>query len=158
MILVLALLLAAEPAGIARVDPPAPARTPDLRVDWDAPSRALAPPPALPAYRDGWSEARRWTWYDLTLQAAFVGVVAVDWMQTSDFRAHGAEESNPLLGSHPSQAKVNLLFIGALAGHTLVAHLAPRPFRTIWQVIFIPPELVAIHSNRALGTGLRIPF
>ena len=103
---------------------------------------------------DGWG----WSKTDTAMELVLVGVTLIDLMQTSDFRAYGYEENNPLLGRRPSQQEVTLGIIGMVVGHALVAWALPKPWRSIWQGGAIGMEVSAVVSNRAMGVGLRMPW
>lgn len=91
---------------------------------------------------------------EMAAQAAFLGLGATDWGQTVRFtdpayrNAHPRTfESNPILGKHPSRAKVNTLIPLALAAHTLGVWALPRPYRNILQAVGIGLETDAVIHN-----------
>lgn len=99
-----------------------------------------------------------WTAEDTGFQIAMTALIAVDWMQTADFRADGAPEWNPLLGRKPSPQRVNLAIGGAILGSWALAYVLPPPYRRIFQAVVITAEVVSVARNASLGCGLRIPF
>ncbi|HTT70588.1 MAG TPA: hypothetical protein VMG32_05150 [Anaeromyxobacteraceae bacterium] len=99
-----------------------------------------------------------WTPADTALEAAAATLQVLDWSQ-SLYLAHGGpiahghdgEESNPLLGSRPSYAKVNAYFAGTFAAHLAIAYLLPRPYRALWQVLWFGVEGDAVVHNMNIG-------
>lgn len=89
---------------------------------------------------------------EMAAQAAFLGLGATDWGQTVRFTQDPSlrdkwHESNPILGKHPSRAKVNALIPLALAAHTLGVWALPRPYRNILQAVGIGLETDAVIHN-----------
>jgi len=114
---------------------------------------------ALPAQaRDPWTAA------DSALEAAGATLQLLDWSQ-SLYLAHGGpiahghegQESNPVLGSHPSYAEVNAYFAATLAGHLAIAYVLPRPWRTLWQVLLIGVEGDSVVHNMNIGARVALP-
>lgn len=101
-----------------------------------------------------------WISMDSYLQSAFFVILFVDWQQTREFTGNphkypGKSEANPLLGSHPSPRKVNQFFAGSVLAHTGIAYLLPRPYRTIWQSVWIGVEIGAVATNASAGITMR---
>lgn len=98
------------------------------------------------------------TWYDYSLEATFLGVTSMDWSQTQEIATHPMEyrELNPVLGSHPSVGAVNLYFPSAMALHALIAYALPKPYREIWQSVWIGVESYTVINNASIG--LKIHF
>lgn len=103
------------------------------------------------------SEDCRWTWVDYSLQATASALVLADWSQTSWGQRHGGMELNPILGRHPNGTATAGYFGGLLALHAGVAALLPKPYRTIWQSIWIGLEGHATLKNARLGIGFAFP-
>jgi len=124
-----------------------------------------------------------WTKTDTALEVAFQGVTLLDWNQT--LRGHDTmkpltttvyyngvphtttlwntmvpayEENNPLLGRHPSRARINVTIAAAMIGHAAVARLLPQPYRRYWQAVFITIEVGAVTHNVRAGLGLHLTF
>ena len=121
----------------------------------------------------------KWTWTktDTALQSVTVALMVVDWGQTLDIadskvtncypswdntasvkstNYYTASEVNPILGEHPSRGSVNLYFASVIVGHTAVARLLPKPYRTFWQAIWIGGEITAVGHNHT--AGFRVKF
>ncbi len=102
-----------------------------------------------------------WTWTDTGLELALVGLAVADRQQTLEFTQNHDKyptwtESNPFLGRHPSRDKLNAAIVLGLGAHYLIARELPRPFRTIWQAVFIGIEIDAVSCNY-MG-GVRVSF
>lgn len=105
-------------------------------------------------------ERRSWTAMDTYLQSAFFAVLFVDWQQTREFTGSphkypGKSEANPVLGAHPSPREVNQFFAGSVLVHTGISYLLPRPYRTIWQSVWIGVEIGAVATNASAGITMR---
>jgi hypothetical protein len=98
------------------------------------------------------------------LEAAFAGVVAVDWAQTRYMqRAWSAttgpdfHENNPLLGRHPSIATINAAGIAGVVAHAVVTAALPAgKLRTTWQAVSLGVE--ASNDLWNVSIGCRITF
>lgn len=95
-----------------------------------------------------------WTTADTAREAALVAVAAVDVGQTRWGQEHGHVEVNPVLGRHPSPARLRLTVLGALLGHAVVAYLLPRPWRLVWQLVPLELDLMAVGGNMITQAGL----
>lgn len=104
-------------------------------------------------------DPHRWTAADTALQATFIVLTTVDWMQTHEaLRYHPTivyEEQNPFLGKFPSNRRINVMIGGSIAGHTIVAYLLPKPYRTLWQLTFIAVEGGTIYANHQAGIRVK---
>ena len=105
----------------------------------------------LPAHADSWTTA------DNAREAVYLALVAVDWGQTLDLR-HRADlqESNPVLGLHPSRSRVNSYFLANALLHPVIAHYLPGPWRAAFQYVSLGVEVGAVSNNARLG--IRITF
>src|SRR6266545_5770998 len=73
-----------------------------------------------------------WTKTDTAMLVLSETGLALDWMTTLDIRHHGHvdikgrfhpnKETNPVLGSHPSDALINRMMILNIVGHATVAY------------------------------------
>src|SRR5882672_9397495 len=93
-----------------------------------------------------------WTTGDTVRQGILTGLLIVDWGQTRYIVKHPQDptkqdgtyawraESNPLLGSYPSMAKVNTYFSVAIIGHAAISYALPRGWRDGWQYVWIGVE------------------
>ncbi len=98
---------------------------------------------------------------DWIREGVFLTLLAIDWGQTLDIvkrEDEGFSETNPILGHHPSRAKVNTL-IGAVAiGHPIVAckFIKSPKWRKWFQYITIGAEGYAVIHN--YNIGLKVNF
>lgn len=111
---------------------------------------------------------QNWTTGDTVLESAFVAGAVVDWAQTRSLGSRRCVtdsqqiqschwESNALLGRNPSRATVNTYFPLVILGHAAVSALLPRPYRTIWQAVWIGVEVTAVRTNYPV-VGLGVQF
>jgi len=96
-------------------------------------------------------------WQDHMLRVSSTALIAADWLTTIDGLRKGLRETNPLLGSHPSLGRVNVLIgTGLLANAFLVPKIKERELRRgIWAAVVLL-ETYALHNNR--GAGLTLNF
>jgi hypothetical protein len=98
---------------------------------------------------------------ELALQGLFLGLGAVDWGQTIKFTQpynYHASETNPLLGKHPSRARINTMIPLGLALHTAAVWAAPRPIRNVIQALGILGEGAAVRNNFHAGVTPTWPW
>ena len=101
-------------------------------------------------------EPRKPTPAEWALLGAAEGLIVVDMLQTLDLKRHpGAYEVNPLLGSHPSDARV--IVTGVAAGTATAALWYALPSRIRWIVpLFVGiGEGFVIASNAQAGMTIR---
>ena len=98
----------------------------------------------------------QWTESDSYRETAYVVVTAVDWNQTLQINSHGLRESNVILGSHPSDSRINTLIPASMFAHYYIATLLPTEYRKAWQYTWIGIETGYIFNNFSLG--LKIKF
>jgi hypothetical protein len=93
---------------------------------------------------------------------AFDAVWFADMLTTLDIKEHAnLQETNKMLGPHPSDAKVIGYFTAGAAVHALITHElqehgAPRWITNGWELVTIGSEAATVRSNLALG--LRFKF
>lgn len=109
---------------------------------------ALALVPSAP-------RADEWTLRDTVLEASFAATVFVDWRQTRWALGNGYEETNPLLGKHPSHTRLDLSVLGAVIGHAVVSRILPARTRTLWQSTSLFVEAGAVTHNASIGCQVR---
>lgn len=119
---------------------------------------ALATPAAAEELTEG-----RWTWTtrDTAAESLALGLLAVDWMQTSTTARHPVRfrETNSLLGRHPSPAQVNAYFAAAMLAHVAVSRALPRPYRRWFQAATIVVEAGTVYENATYaGVWLTVPW
>jgi hypothetical protein len=108
------------------------------------------------------SEDCRWTATDFTLQASMASLQLLDLMQTQATLRLNSDrfEGNPLLGQHPSPAKLWGLGSLAIVGHAAISCLLPSGWRKVWQSVGIIAETKTNVTNAVIGGGVRLalPF
>lgn len=98
-----------------------------------------------------------WTTGNLVLAGAYVGAVWIDLAQTRYFLKDPRwEESNPILGKHPSPLKVDLLGLAGVAAMVGTAHYIRNPWRSIVLAIGAAVETRVIAYNSTGGVGIRL--
>ncbi len=105
------------------------------------------------------ARADEWTRTDTAFELGLVTLSLTDFGQTSWFLANRphAYETNPLLGTHPSRAKLAAAGAIGLTTHFLVARVLPQPWRRLWQLAGIGVEADAVSSN-ARTFGFHVAF
>lgn len=104
------------------------------------------------------SESCRWTTLDYGLQGSFLALTFADWAVTSTAAASHSrpfEETNPILGKHPTQGRLAAYFLGVSAGHTAISMVLPRPWRTVWQGVWIG---IGVDTMVIWGGSVSFPF
>lgn len=105
------------------------------------------------------SDRCRWETPDYVLQATFLGLTTIDWMQTRYMRVHfknSQEDINPLLKNHPNVSDVAIHFVGGMILHTTISALLPKPYRSIWQGAWISTEGAFVGHNIRLRAGIKL--
>ena len=86
------------------------------------------------------SEDCRWNAVDYGLQGGFLALTLADWATTHraiNQNRPGWNEANPILGRYPSTGKLAAYNLGVMAGHTAISMILPKPWRTLWQGVWI---------------------
>ena len=111
----------------------------------------------IPCLAQAADNPHAWTGIDTALQLTFTGLAVMDWRQTRDIHNHpDVCESNRTLGPYPDARKINTHFTVMIVGHAAVSYLLPKPWRTIWQAVWIGSEYETVKWNRMMG--LKIAF
>jgi len=98
-----------------------------------------------------------WSTQDKVLEGAFAASLLADWSQTRDIANHNdLHETNPILGEHPGNGRINRYFLASLALHAFVADRLDGKWRTAWQCVWIGAEVGTVEHNYNLG--LRFKF
>jgi len=119
-------------------------------------------------------------WWDNTSKAEVAAetLIVVDWLQTRDIVRHQSDcsgssgvalvdlakqcganeyyETNPIIGKHPSMARVNTYFIGVIVGHWLLDQSLSAEHRKWLENGTIMLELGVVGHNQHIG--LRVKF
>jgi hypothetical protein len=100
-----------------------------------------------------WREARQWDTQDSLREGAMLTLLVFDWAQTRTIAAHPARwnEMNPILGSHPSAARVDAWFAASAVLHVVAAYALPPRWRTPFQLVSIQAEGLVVSRNVAIG-------
>lgn len=89
----------------------------------------------------------------------FAGTLLVDYNQTLDIKNHpGMYETNPILGQHPSDARIRNYFLLAGLGHYAVTKALPSEYRPYWQYGWIALEVLTILHNQQIGLKVNFQF
>lgn len=97
-------------------------------------------------------DALAWDSTDTACELAYATAHVMDWRQTLDIKRHpGMYETNPILGRHPHDDKINAYFAGTLLAHAVVSYLLPGKYRHIWQGLSIGAEGYQVYANYQLG-------
>jgi len=102
--------------------------------------------------------ADEWTAQDSNREYAYLALHTADWLQTRQISKHPErwEESNLILGKHPSTGKVDAYFAIAGLAHYEVAKLLPTEWRKAFQYLSIGVEAGYVAHN--LSFGVRAKF
>ena len=101
--------------------------------------------------------AEEWTTQDTQRESVYLTLTAIDWNQT----LQGAKqpdhyyETNIILGSHPSDSRLNTLIPASMLAHYYIATLLPRGYREAWQYALIVVEANAVSNNFSIGLSVR---
>ncbi len=80
----------------------------------------------------------------------------LDMLQTLDIKRHPGEyERNPIIGEHPSDARVLTYFAVSGVIKTAAWYLLPRGWRNIVPVVNLAVELPLIAHNANIGLEIR---
>lgn len=98
--------------------------------------------------------ADAWKWQDTLLEGTFVGLATCDALQTNYIGRHPEqmqEQYTILLSKHPTPIRTARLFVPYVATHIFIATKLDRPYRTIWQGLFIGFEGNNVRHNWVFG-------
>lgn len=108
----------------------------------------------VPAY----AQRDKMGWPDYTLLAVATGFIILDWGQTLEIARYPLkyQETNPLLGKHPSVGRVNTMLALGLVLNLGVSRLHNKHLRrTVWAGV-TGAEGQAVMSN--FNLGIRVKF
>jgi hypothetical protein len=91
------------------------------------------------------------------MEAATDALIVADWLQTRQIAANPDRyyERNPLLGSQPSEERVNFSIGGALLANTILHRFLPEKCLRYYQVGIMSIEFWAVSGNYSLGINAR---
>jgi hypothetical protein len=103
----------------------------------------------------------QWDQTDKVLATVTLTATLLDWGQTRYIAKHPQpdpnrdpyHEKNPILGKHPSTAKVDRYFVGAIAIGGLIAHHLPSRQRKYFLGGVAVVEICVAARNRSIGIG-----
>ena len=121
------------------------------------------------------SDNSKWTWEDSGFQVVYSGLLITDWTQTLHVARNDSpsscidkdgvitcyvpfHEQNSLLGEQPSKKRINTYFATNLILHAAISYLLPKPYRTLWQGVWIGIEYDVVSNNRKTGIGISLHF
>lgn len=84
--------------------------------------------------------------------------LALDMLQTASAVRAGMVEKNPILGPHPSDAKLLVYFGGCMLGTAAATYLLPESWRALAPAVVLMLEVPQIAQNAGVRWGLRVPF
>jgi len=91
------------------------------------------------------------------LEAGFDAACIADYEQSAQIAAHpGMYETNPMLGRHPSRARLRNYFFGVVAVHLAITRILGERARGIWQGATLFIEAGQVARNARLG--LKVEF
>lgn len=104
------------------------------------------------------AHAGDWSKADTNLEAVFLTLGALDWLQTREVIKHPDRysERNIFLGKHPSNADVNVWFAFGLAAHVGIAAALPPAWRAPFQYVTIGLEGGLVLRNYRIGVRIEL--
>ncbi len=95
--------------------------------------------------------------FDTALATAAYGGLAIDWLQTRYIAAHAEQfqETNRMLGQHPSMGRVDAYFACGIAGIAVVSQVLPTPARRWFLGNVATLEFAVLAGNRRIGIGMQ---
>ena len=102
------------------------------------------------------AQSRAWTALDYSLAGGAATMMALDWAQTRHIARNPSRysERNPIMGEHPSTAKVDQYFALASLLMAGAAYVMPRPERRLFLSGVIVVETSAVASNYRIGVKI----
>lgn len=100
-----------------------------------------------------------WTKTEVVMEAAYLGLLVVDWGQTLDIaddQRYHEDVNCSLLGKRPSRGRVNAVFAIGMVAHPVIAHVLPHKWRKAWIASGITLEAACGVNNHNLG--LKVNF
>lgn len=98
-----------------------------------------------------------WTTSDTKRQLAALGLTGADWAQTRTVakNPHTLQETNKILGKHPSLGEVNNYFAASMLVNTLLANALPPEYRHLFQYGTMGLEGLEMGRNKfKFGVGM----
>ncbi len=92
----------------------------------------------------------RRTALDYSLAGVSTVLIVADWSQTLKIARYGGTDANSIIGTHPTEGRVNTWFTLAVAANGAALFLPGRP-RRIWYSVVIAEEFYAVLHNLHMG-------
>lgn len=103
--------------------------------------------------------ADEWTKTDTAMQILYSGLHIMDWNQTIQIAEdENRREGNQILGASPNKDQVNLYFATTLLGHYYIAKKLDKPYRTLWQIVWINIQHNVVNHNQRKGLHFKLNF
>ena len=100
--------------------------------------------------------ADEWVKEDTEREAVYAALLIADWRQTQDIARHAnIEESNEILGEHPTNGRINRYFVVANTLQLSIAYALPAAWRKAWQYSGIGFEFAMVRHNKLIGLSMR---
>lgn len=96
-----------------------------------------------------------WTTGDTIAQSVVAAAIVADCSTTLDMSSGRLQETNPILGKHPTKSDVYGWCAGAIVGTTAVSILLPPEWRRAWQGVILGIEIGMIQNNLRIGLRMR---
>ena len=97
-----------------------------------------------------------WTKTDKILEASYLTLHCVDWLQTRSADWTEFRETNPMLGVAPSKTRTDVYFFLTGILHPTITHILPQEYRKYWQALTIGMEALVVGHNFSIG--MRVGF
>jgi hypothetical protein len=97
---------------------------------------------------------RYWTTADTAREAVFGTLLAIDMDYTVD-NGLRCREANPILGRCPTESRIVIYGSACLLLHASIAAVLPKPYRRVWQDVWISGEAGSVGLNVYFGSKFR---
>jgi hypothetical protein len=93
----------------------------------------------------------------LKLEIAYQSIAAVDMLQTLNIEnEHWCEETNRLLGKHPSNKEVISYFIATGVIHAIITSKLPVKYARVFEYVTIGFEAGTVAHNYSIGMRIKM--
>ena len=106
------------------------------------------------------AHASEWSLEDTLLEVTSEMVILGDYSQTKYVSSHPQiyYETNIILGTHPSEKRVDTYFISALVLHPVISYMLPKNLREVFEGFTIGIEGESIYRNHEYGVHFQKLF
>jgi len=99
--------------------------------------------------------SREWTDQERVMGWSLLALNAIDFKQTSYAMGHNYHETNPMIGSHPSNAKLAALFLAtSITGYYVLDYFDDHRTTLLYIGLGVKAAIVGNH----IGIGLKLGF